>query len=132
MLLSQNTSTIDRYANLGWRLFRAILRRTKVLSPKMRAEQSRLYAALPNQSSGSEIPELLSFCIAVLEEKTGDVQHWPCLLYSSALFSYDTAHNVHYQGSDISPTLVAFKLVFRMLILSHIYHPKDRYSFSRL
>ncbi|PMD15078.1 hypothetical protein NA56DRAFT_710299 [Hyaloscypha hepaticicola] len=65
-MLNQNPSAIGRYTNLGWRLFRAILRRPQVLSPKMRAEHSRPYAALPNHSSGSGIPELFSFCIAVL------------------------------------------------------------------
>lgn len=59
MLLNQNISIIDSYTNLGWSLFRAILRRLQVLSPKMRAEHSCLYAAILKHSSGSEIPELL-------------------------------------------------------------------------
>jgi hypothetical protein len=109
MLLSQTRPTIERYTALGWRLFRAIIRRPEVLSPTMLAQHSRLLAALDAHISGSEIPELLQFCITVLEEKTWDVQHRPCLLYGVALFSYNTAHNVYYQASDISPTLAAFK-----------------------
>lgn len=66
MLLSQTSTTVERYITLGWRLFRAILRSPEVLSPQMREAHSRLYDALDNHHSGSEIPELLSFCIAAL------------------------------------------------------------------
>ena len=111
---------------LGRRLFRAILRSPQVLSPKIRSGHSRLYAALPNHSGGSEIPELPSFCIAVLEEKTWEDKHRPCLLYGIALFSFDTTHKVYYQGSDVSPTLATFKWACRMLILRHVHHPDDR------
>jgi hypothetical protein len=53
-------------------------------------------------------------------------EHRPYLLYGIALFSFDTIHKVYYQGSDVSPTLAAFKWVCRMLILRHVYHLNNR------
>jgi hypothetical protein len=125
MLLNQTPHTVQRYIELGWKLFKAIIRRPEVLSPVMLAGHGRLLAAFTTPS-GSEKTELLQFIIHVLEEKTWNVHHRPCLMYGLALFAYDTQRNIFRQGSDCSPTMAAFKFVCRMLITTYVYHPDDR------